>query len=440
KMQRKYCDILYHRHKTGRMQCFYSFRFFYSLLFVKFFVLSDAASIDRGNEIIKVNRGRGFQTTDELIRQAGYQAETHQVTTEDGFEITFFRILKNNDVEDYKSDDKKIEKRAKDIKVVVLQHGMLCSSSDWVFAGPERGLGFALTNLGYDVWLTNVRGNIYGRKANNDASWDFSFHEMGQYDMPDQIDYILNKTQTNKLYYIGYSMGTTAFYVMTSMNPEYNSKIDGMISLAPIAFLKHVKGIMIRVIKFFSSFIAYVLKLFNIRVVFSHPITFYNRSICDDPIIEKFCLFIIGSVCGFEGGQYDKEMVSRYLAINPVGTSWKVAQHYFQLMDSGAFRQYDYGFHGNQPLYGQSVPPDYNLKKIKVPMVLIQGKNDYLSVSEDGHKLQDQLGCNVSLSEFVEDPQFTHTDFMWGKDIHSFLYTEIKRAFKLFKALHDNNN
>jgi alpha/beta hydrolase fold. len=56
---------------------------------------------------------------------------------------------------------------------------------------------------------------------------------MGTNDVPAEIDYILNSTGHNKLYYIGHSMGTTMFFVMTSQRPEYNHKIHAMIALAP---------------------------------------------------------------------------------------------------------------------------------------------------------------------------------------------------------------
>jgi len=43
--------------------------------------------------------------------------------------------------------------------------------------------------------------------------WSFSFDEMGKYDIPAAVDYILNNTQANDLYYIGHSMGTSMFWV-----------------------------------------------------------------------------------------------------------------------------------------------------------------------------------------------------------------------------------
>ena len=67
-----------------------------------------------------------------------------------------------------------------------------------------------------------------------------SWHEMGAYDLPAVVDYILNATGEQKLYYIGHSMGTTMFYVFMSERPQYKSKISAMFSLAPAAFLSHM--------------------------------------------------------------------------------------------------------------------------------------------------------------------------------------------------------
>ena len=62
-----------------------------------------------------------------------------------------------------------------------------------------------LANAGYDVWLGNNRGNYYSREhtsLHHDGDdeerkeyWDFSFHEMAEYDIPATLDYILTKTE-----------------------------------------------------------------------------------------------------------------------------------------------------------------------------------------------------------------------------------------------------
>jgi lysosomal acid lipase/cholesteryl ester hydrolase len=65
---------------------------------------------------------------------------------------------------------------------------------------------------------------------------------MGVYDLPAEIDYILQNTTQKTLRYVGHSMGTTMFYVLMSKKPEYNAKISHMIALAPVAFLRNTRS------------------------------------------------------------------------------------------------------------------------------------------------------------------------------------------------------
>jgi pimeloyl-ACP methyl ester carboxylesterase len=78
----------------------------------------------------------------------------------------------------------------------------------------------------------------------------YSWHEMGVYDLPATIDYILHYTDQTDLYYVGHSMGTTMFYVLMSLKPEYNTKIRHMIALAPVAFLRNTKSLFAVATKF----------------------------------------------------------------------------------------------------------------------------------------------------------------------------------------------
>nr|CAD7415085.1 unnamed protein product [Timema poppensis] len=71
---------------------------------------------------------------------------------------------------------------------------------------------------------------------------NFSFHEIGYYDLPAVIDYILQITEEEKLYYVGHSMGTTSCFVLCSTRPEYNQKLASIISIAPVVFLANTKS------------------------------------------------------------------------------------------------------------------------------------------------------------------------------------------------------
>ena len=65
---------------------------------------------------------------------------------------------------------------------------------------------------------------------------------MGKYDIPAAIDAILEWTKTEKLYYIGHSMGTTMFWVALNEHPTLKEKIKLMIGLAPVAKVKNMKS------------------------------------------------------------------------------------------------------------------------------------------------------------------------------------------------------
>lgn len=62
------------------------------------------------------------------------------------------------------------------------------------------------------VWIGNARGNTYSRRhitldPKDPKFWDFSWHEIGVYDIPATIDYVLANTNQTKLSYVGHSQG-----------------------------------------------------------------------------------------------------------------------------------------------------------------------------------------------------------------------------------------
>lgn len=61
-------------------------------------------------------------------------------------------------------------------------------------------------------------------------------HEMGLYDLPAVIDYVLNTTKMGQVHLIGYSIGGTIGLITCSLKPEYNAKIRLFMNLAPIAY------------------------------------------------------------------------------------------------------------------------------------------------------------------------------------------------------------
>lgn len=69
---------------------------------------------------------------------------------------------------------------------------------------------YLLSNNGYDVWLGNVRGSDHSLKhktlsVQSKEFWNFSFHEIGFYDLPAMFDLMLEKTKAQQGFYVGHS-------------------------------------------------------------------------------------------------------------------------------------------------------------------------------------------------------------------------------------------
>jgi len=80
-----------------------------------------------------------------------------------------------------------------------MMHGLMCDMNFWTANEVQLAPPFILVENGYDVWLGNNRGNRY---ATNHVTlstaeiefWQTNYIDMGIYDIPAFIDFILDKT------------------------------------------------------------------------------------------------------------------------------------------------------------------------------------------------------------------------------------------------------
>ena len=106
-------------------------------------------------------------------------------------------------------------------------------------------MAFQLVEAGFDVWLGNNRGNIYSRghveKTVEGDYFNYSFWELGKYDLPAMIDRIRDQTDFDHVSYIGHSQGTTQmFSALAENHGQLQQKIKAFIAMAPVIRLDHV--------------------------------------------------------------------------------------------------------------------------------------------------------------------------------------------------------
>ncbi|KAM6443610.1 lipase member M-like [Liasis olivaceus] len=168
-----------------------------------------------------------YMNISEIIQFWGYPAEEYEVLTEDGYYLTLNRIP---------------------------------GGSVWVENLPHQSLGFILADAGYDVWIGNFRGTSWSRRhqhlsIDQEEFWDFSFHELGLYDISAMINFILQESGQKDLYFACHSQSCSAAFVAFSIIPQLACKVKMLFTLAPAYTFKHTKSLLLQIFRWPESLI-----------------------------------------------------------------------------------------------------------------------------------------------------------------------------------------
>ena len=353
---------------------------------------------------------------EELVMTRNFPLEIHYVETEDGYILKLYRIPAGKWEKNFRNKQK---------QSILLVHGIFDSSDAWVCNSEANCIPFILANLGYDVWLGNNRGNKHSRyhkKFSTDSFefWNFSFHEMGAYDLPAFLDHItkINKW-SEKVIYIGHSQGTAQIFSALTYNLEYFKKrVKLAIALGPVARVWNMTSTLMQLMIRLK-----IDKLFErlaLWEVLSHDLKLQKFNSWIMPKIPYLCYLITNLLCDVNSGNCNNpKMMSVYLSHYPGGSSLKAISHFVQLLGSRKFRMYDYGAEINNLVYNSPEPKEYDIKSIKnFPIALFSGTEDRLADPEDVEWLRNELGENCVKSKAYEG--MGHTAFIIAKDISWF--------------------
>ncbi|CAG7820554.1 unnamed protein product [Allacma fusca] len=359
------------------------------------------------------------------IKKYGFNVEIHHVVTEDSYILELHRIPtgKNNSSSWRKSS-------------VLVMHGYSCTSLNWIMNHEDKVLPYKLAEEGYDVWLGNFRGNKYSNRHlsldNNDTRfWNFSWHEMGIYDVPAMVDYILKTTEEPDLFYVAHSMGNTAFLVCMSLRTEYNDKIKALFALAPVAFFNHIRNTTKLITPFVVTDRLALDALGHGELVPGHvldSLRIFGSILCSPASTTSgLCDQFLRHITGFNTDTLNKTWVPALFRNYPDSSSARTLLHFLQLVKSGRFCQYDYGVLENFRVYSRLKPPSYNLTRVTAPVAIYWSTEDWLASPKDVQALVQNLP-NVFINQRVESPGFTHLDFLASTDSDVLLYNKVIQA------------
>lgn len=341
-------------------------------------------------------------TTEGYLKQYGIDVIEHFVTTKDYYILRMFNLARPG------------------APVVLLQHGILASSWCWLVNTPERSLGILLWEMGYDVWLTNSRGNTYSRNHTkyrpllNKKFWDYTFTEMGNYDVIANVQYILSSTRQEKLTFVGWSQGATQMFI--AAQGEYKAYLDEhinlFVALSPVTYMRHQTSKVLGLVK--------DLKL-GAKLEKKWPYAFLNQSQLPE-IVDWICNMTKGGLCSLTVDDLcgtskldDIHMLENLAAHFPAGTSVKNFNHYKQFISKQRFGRYDYGsWQRNLRAYLRPTPADFKLSKLGIRTALFMGSEDALAHPADMIRARAVLKNNPNVVFSKEYAGYSHVTWLVG--------------------------
>ena len=257
------------------------------------------------------------------IVQSGYRFEEHKIATDDGYILTAYRI------------PGKFSEESRKKQPILLQHGLLDQGGTWFFNEAEKTLPFQLVEDGYDVWILNSRGTAISNEHlflspsdKNSLYWNFTVHEMAQFDLPESVDYILEETGAEQVVYVGHSQGTSQWFLANALDETFNSKFKAFVGIAPVVYAGEIHApildtlVAMRLPEFFES---HLLR----KVLHLSPETLLIGEFAVKLLPRTTWAFVEG-ICGFNQDKTHIDMSRMSLmAINDVGgTSAKNLLHW----------------------------------------------------------------------------------------------------------------
>ena len=346
----------------------------------------------------------------ESARCLNYPVETHQITTEDGYRLTIFRI------------QAKGSKIVPNKPVALLWHGLLDSADTWIMNDERLAPGYQLANKGFDVWFGNSRGNKYNLahvsldSTRDKSFWEFTWQHIGEKDVPAAFSYIARLT-SQKINYVGHSQGTLQMFAhLANPNGKHSAitaNLNKFAALGPVAYMRNVK----------STVVDTMARVPGVETLLTSvaPLGFLIPNWISSEAGKKFCS-VLPIACGtFLRVLFDENPAennrNKYDSLAghfPAGTSSMDPAHFMQLIKTGKFQKYDYGVAGNLKYYKSAQPQQYDLSLITETVGIFAGSSDLLATPADVNLLVQGM---TKAKKTVKSYSLGHMSFVIGSTL-----------------------
>ncbi|GMF46814.1 unnamed protein product [Phytophthora fragariaefolia] len=379
---------------------------------------SEVAAVDE----IAVDPDVG-KNTPEIIAARGYDVETHKVTTSDGYILTMHRLPKSYD------ESQSGAAAATNKPAVLLQHGIIERSFAWVCNYRNQSLAFVLADAGYDVWLGNSRGNTYSNESthytmDDDAFWDFSWEDMGLFDLPAMINYVKDTSGRLTISYVGHSQGVTQALVGFAANQTLAKSVSYFGALAPVSWLGHSKAELF--VALAGAQLDLLFEGLSIVKLLAHNELLTN-------FLAGYTCTAIDGICG-----------------SAISLLFGDVAHFAQGFREDTFARYDYGCSCLQALglslcssaicpnkakYGSFAPPAYSLGDMRYPRTgLYSGAGDTLTEPVDLEHLRSSLPSGAVVHDQTIDI-YSHLDFIWAYNANEYVYQDLITQLATYEGM-----
>ena len=229
-------------------------------------------------------------------------------------------------------------------------------------------------------------------KPSHREFWDFSFQEMGEYDVKANLGFVSSFTAQDKVTYIGHSQGTSQMFAALSdpqVSQYVNSKLKKFIALAPVVFLANCESKFLVELAHDTALIEGA-DLFGIEEWLpgacskTSAQSEFEYFVCS--VTPIFCDALL-NLFDYNPAYDNHKVLPTFAQHFPSGSSLRSLRHYSQLIASDKhnpkFLKYDFGLIGNLKRYNQKSPPAYDFSLIGVPVRSFIGLDDNLGDAID---------------------------------------------------------